>query len=461
MNRYKWLIGIFVVAMGLLSSCQKDSGRYNRPLYPNIAFPSEVTTAFPKPKEGKKLPEVKFHIDNRKMRIWNQVPLPYQSHYDSVEIKIVANSTAIIRILNEQTKAVTLYTETRELQKIDMTGGKLKIMVETEGKSTLIYDFRLLTYGYDPNKYTWKKEEAKAPIPAIRSQYFEYNEVGYWLGTLADGNSYLYRFTPATISFEEVASAKLPRDLMPASITKDSSNTVWALTTDGKLFKTKNLNNWEQHNTDNVALTQLVGETTMLNGQLLFSAIGRSATDDTYHSYSITSEGVSEGEALPEGFPVKEAFVHMQKQNNTSSATLYGGVTSKGTAATKSFFLSGGARWGETPYQKKSVLPKEGGLFLRTGLPNELFVVGGTYPDGKTTNTIMKSNDKGITWAKLPEQNLPDGAFVARHHASGVALGSNAALQIYIIGGIISGEPSQEIWHGFLDTTGGIINSYE
>ena len=102
-----------------------------------------------------------------------------------------------------------------------------------------------------------------------------------------------------------------------------------------------------------------------------------------------------------------------------------------------------------------------GGLYLRTGNDSEIFVIGGTYPKTGDSHSIKRSVDRGITWKALPEQELPNGAFLARHHASGYATGSGNQLQVYIFGGIINGKPSQEIWHGLLDTTGGIINNWE
>lgn len=461
MKKYTWLVGCIAIAVILFSACQKSEKKYTRPVYPNATFPSLVTVSFPKQEKDKKLPDLAFHIDNQKMRIWNKEPLPYESKYDSIDIKIAVTSEATVKILNEQTNKVVTYTATRDKERIEAKGGKLKVRIELEGSPTLVYDLRLLTYGYNPNKYTWEKENIETPVAATDARYFEFQGLGYWLAALADGSSKLYRFDYHDLSFTDLSEYVLPERALTNSLYIDRSNTAWLIAQDGKLFKSIGLDRWEQHNTDGVILTNVIGETTLIDGEKVFIAVGHPSDSDTYYDYYITSEGINRGNELPLEFPVKDAYVHKYKQAETISVTVFSGITKDGVPATRSFFLSGAKRWGETPYQDKSKLTMKGGLFLRTANPSELFVVGGIYPDGKAYSTIMRSNDKGISWAKLPEQNIPDGTFSPRHHASGLAVGTGATLQLFILGGVIESTPSQEIWHSFLDTTGGIINSYE
>ena len=111
MKKYRWIVGCTTLVLLILSGCRKDSTRYEPPVNPGVTFPAEITASFPAPKEeGKKaLPDLNFHIDNRAMRIWNKIPLPYQSHFDSLDLKMVVTSAAVIKVLNEQTKHVTVY----------------------------------------------------------------------------------------------------------------------------------------------------------------------------------------------------------------------------------------------------------------------------------------------------------------------------------------------------------------
>lgn len=460
MKRYRWIVGCAVLTLLVLSGCRKDTARYEPPVNPSFTFPGHIAASFPKPKEegAKALPNLDFHIDNRVMRIWNKVSLPYQSHYDSLDLDMKVTSEAVVRILNEETKKVAVYNPRKKLNRIDATGGKFRISIEIKGKPTLTYNMRIMTYGYNPDKFTWVKESTQLPIAAEEAKTFTLGDTQYWLARTSDGGSKLYSYTNTT--FTEVAGVALPKMLLPTTLIVDSKGLVWVLDKAGALYKSRDLKSWTKHPVGSVVLTQLVGETNKLDNQLVFTAIGREG--DTYASYEITASGIEKKGNVPSGFPVTEAFVYTYNYSGATSTTLFGGKTAKGDAAPKSFFLSGSDKWGVTPYQTADQpLPMSGGLYLRTGNDSEIFVIGGTYPKTGDSNSIKRSVDRGITWKVLPEQELPNGAFLARHHASGYATGSGNQLQVYIFGGIINGKPSQEIWHGLLDTTGGIINNWE
>lgn len=460
MKKYRWIVGCTTLVLLILSGCRKDSTRYEPPVNPGVTFPAEITASFPAPKEeGKKaLPDLNFHIDNRAMRIWNKIPLPYQSHFDSLDLKMVVTSAAVIKVLNEQTKHVTVYDARKKSNRIDMTGGKLRISIEIEEKPTLNYEMRIMTYGYNPDKFTWKKESAQLPVAADEAKVFDFKGTQYWLARTSNDTSKLYSYANAT--FTEISGVTLPVALRPTTLIIDSKGTAWIVDKAGALYKSTDLKSWTKHATGTAILTQLVGETNKLSGELVFTAIGREG--GKYSSFEITqSSTVNRGE-LPSIFPVSEAFVYTYSYSGASSTTLFGGKTADGSAAPKSFFLSASDKWGVTPYQgDQQPLPMSGGLYLRTAKDSELFVIGGSYPKTGVSNLIKRSVDRGITWTALPEQELPTGAFLARHHASGFTTGSGDLLQVYIFGGVINGQPSQEIWHGLLDTTGGIINNWE
>lgn len=443
-----------------LAGCRKETARYQPPVNPNFTFPGQITASFPTPKEegAKALPDLNFHIDNRAMRIWNKTPLPYESQYDSLDLEMKVTSEAVITILNEETKKRTVYDARKRYNRIDATGGKFIISIEIEDRPTLNYEMRVLTYGYNPDKFTWVKENTQLPIAAERAKVFNFNGAQYWMARTSDGTTKLYSYSGLT--FTEVADTTLPAALLPNTLVVDSKNVAWVLDDSGVLYKSSDLKSWAIHPTNGTILTQIVGEVHKLDGQIAFTAIGHEA--GTYASYEVNESGVVNKGFLPIDFPVSEAFVYTYSYSGATSTTLYGGMTESATAAPKSFFLSGSDKWGITPYQvDKQPLPKSGGLYIRTDNDLEIFVIGGTYPESGHSNLIKRSVNRGIAWAELPEQELPTGAFLARHHASGYATGSDSNLQIYIFGGIINDQPSQEIWHGLLDTTGGIINNWE
>lgn len=472
MKKYNWCVAAAALIL-LLSGCKKDNEPRTAPRYTQFTFPASVSVSFPKPTEKDKengdgsakaqqLPDLQFNIDNRAMRMWNKVPLPYESKYDSLDITIVVSSEAVVKILNEKTKKETLYQATRKEQRIDATGGKLKVSIEMKDKPTLTYDLRVLTYGYDPNKFTWTKETALLPTEASEAKALKLKDKWYWVARHLDGTSKLFHLDLSNYAFTELQEAALPEGLITSNLFVDKNQKAWGITEYGDLYSSDDLKRWQQHQQGQVQITQLVGEATIIDGTTKFIALGHPVSSNEYYTYLITPDGLTQANSLPEEFPVKGAYSYTYTQNGVSTITIYSGLTKEDKPALKTYFLSGSIQWGETPYQKETdQVPHTGGLYLHTDKETELFVVGGIYLVGEPTNTIKRSVDKGVTWSLLPKQTTIESDFAPRHNASGLALGYDRSLHIYIFGGIIDDKPSKEIWHGYLDTTGGIINSFE
>ena len=126
MRRYKWyVVGATLILTALLfSACRKDNGPHTTPIYTEYTYPASIKASFPKPKqkeekdkdkkeEVKGLPNLDFNIDNRAMRVWNKIPLPYQSKFDSLDLTIAVTSEAVVKIINETTQKVTVYASNR------------------------------------------------------------------------------------------------------------------------------------------------------------------------------------------------------------------------------------------------------------------------------------------------------------------------------------------------------------
>ena len=190
------------------------------------------------------------------MRIWNKVPLPYQSHYDSLDLDMKVTSEAVVRILNEETKKVAVYNPRKKINRIDATGGKFRISIEIKGKPTLTYNMRIMTYGYNPDKFTWVKESTQLPIAAEEAKTFTLGDTQYWLARTSDGGGKLYSYTNTT--FTEVADEALPVMLLPTTLIVDSKGLVWVLDKAGALYKSRDLKSWTKHPVGSVVLTQLV-----------------------------------------------------------------------------------------------------------------------------------------------------------------------------------------------------------
>ncbi|MDO5035481.1 MAG: DUF6242 domain-containing protein [Porphyromonas sp.] len=454
---------VLLVLVG--SACNRKDEQRVSPYYVGQNTPAFAYMEFD-PKL--KLDRVTFHIDNRKMRIWNSQYLPFGTEVDSAYLNMGISNQLGVTILNETTgKRVENWDSAKGDQLIEIKGGKLKVIVEKGDAPTLSYDLRLMGYGYDPNKLTWARQEQRLPVKSDRARVLELDEEKYWLTRLGSDASALYRITSLSpILFDEVAEANIPSKLAPESLLRDHIGDVWAVTDEGLLYKSSDLRVWEMVELGSIRLTLLISDRTTDDNATLLTAVGYdTAEPETFFTYTIESGVVEKGVQLDAGFPVREAYIYTYQVAGKTHSNIFSGLTADGTPAVSSFFTSDGINWGEAPYSNNALaetLPVRGGLFLNPFNNKDIYVVGGIYNGGEPSNRICKSDDRGNAWKELSKEQAPGETFRPRHGASGL-IGSyvGGMPQFYIFGGNIGGESSDEIWLGWLDTTGGILNDFD
>lgn len=452
-------IGGIMFMMLLFVSCNDKSQNGVSPRYTEHTSPAKVTVKFPK---SSKLSEMEFHIDNNKMRIFNKDYFPYKSQVDSVYLRMIVSTKATVKILNETTKKTIVYLPT-DTGKIDLTGGRLRVSIEVEKEPTIVYDMRLLTYGYDPSQYTWEKVSSELPVAAINSKVIMHKGERYWISENKSSQLSLYKVTLNPLTFSKEDGAKLPLGFNPTSILVDKYDNAWGLDADGALYVSDNLKDWNNVQLGDVCLTMLLSDVSALSETSEISAVGFSKADENiYFTFTIGKNGIikRDKEALSPIFPVRDAFVYTYEIGGIQHSYILGGVMKDGKPAPTSFFTSDGVRWGKTPYTgDKQDVPSKGGLFLRSPIDQGVFIIGGLY-DGNPSNVIKSSMDRGTTWSELIKNQAPGSTFDARINSSGMILDKEKDIEFYIFGGITSGTPSTEIWHGWLDRSAGIINDF-
>lgn len=448
-----------MLLMLLFVSCNDKAQNRVSPRYTEHTTPAKVSVKFPK---ASKLPELDFHIDNNKMRIFNKELLPYNSQVDSVYLRMIVSSKATVKILNETTKKTNIYLPT-DTGKIDLTGGRMKISIEIEKEPTIVYDMRLLTYGYDPSQYTWEKESSELPVGAVESKVITHKGERFWVSKDNNDQLALYKITLDPIAFSHEKEAKLPAGLQPTSILVDEYDNAWGLDSNGALYVSDDLKDWSHIQLDDAHLTMLLSDVLNQSADAEISAVGFLKADkSTYYTFKINKNGVvnRNREALSPIFPVRDAFVYSYENEGVQHSYVLGGVTKDDKPAPTSFFTSNGVNWGKTPYtEDKQDVPSRGGLYLRSPIDQGVYVVGGFY-DNKASNAIKSSSDRGYTWSKLAVNQASGNTFTARVNSSGMILDNDKDVEFYILGGLVAGVPSLEIWHGWLDRSGGIINNY-
>lgn len=451
---------LLLACLGVLgTSCQNRRQQVVNPLYSGHYYPKSVQFVL----DSKKGTTVPMKIDHMRKRIYNATPLPYGTKLDSAYMDVVMSNqlNTILRNVTAQTSKAFSSSDTG---KIEVKGGKLELVIERKDMPTLTYDIRIMSYGYDPNKLTWSKKDGVIPAGVEQSKLVPLQDKYYYLTRDAQGVGALYVADLAAGTFTAQA-AEVPGGLLPTTLYLDHKGTAWALDDTGHLYSSINLLQWTDHTPEGVRLTQILNDKELNpNRPTDLSAIGTPADGaGRYYIYTGEVDRMAQHREIPTGFPVRDAYVYNYVISGTQHSNILGGIKADGQPAELSFFTSDGVRWGKTPYQySSSNVPDTGGLYLRRREGSQIMLVGGRYKEGMS-NKIKVSEDRGITWKVLEASQLPGDSFTPRAHIAGtVILDSKGIEHIYLLGGVRpDGTPTQEVWHGYLDTTGGILNSYQ
>lgn len=438
----------------LLSSCNQDLGDYVRPMFTDYTVPGQVILSFPK---KDKIPDTRFSIDHINHRIYNLTPLPYGTVVDSAYVQMVLSNQLTTTFENVTTGESVEYKN--DTTKIDFKGGLMKLTLrggDKKNAKTVTYDFRVLTYGYDPNKIAWTDIRQGLPVATDEARLIQLSsDRSYLLTRLGEETTLLQIASYEPLQIVRVATPAMPKGLRPYSAYTSSDDVTWALDGEGQLYCSTDLMSWSAIDLSGVTPTQILSA-----GVGHVYLIGEK--DAAYHIYRYTTAPV-ELKALQEveaSFPVRDSYVYEYAISGTPHMLLFGGYEASGRPVRTGFFSSDLAAWGAIP--SSATYPVEGGLYVPTPDRKTLFRIGGVYADGRQT-TILKSDDNGVTWTKMEAGNLPDKDFLPLSHAAGCYRVSPSGESLYIFGGKVGaeGRPSTQIWHGMIDRSAGIINAFD
>lgn len=452
---------LLLACMSLLGlSCQNRNRQVVNPLYSGHYHPKYVRFTLDN-KKGKK---VEMQIDHIRKRIYNTDPLPYGTKLDSAYLEVIMSNQLNV-VLRNVTKDTEKAFSSSDTGKINIEGGKLALTISRKDLPTLTYDIRIMSYGYDPDKLTWDKCTSTAPAGVVEAKVVEYDSRHYYITRDAAGVGKLYQVDLMSTGFVE-QQANLPEGLLPKTLYKDHRGLVWLLDDQGQLFFSSDLKTWHDKTPEGVRLTQILNDQELNPDKpTSLSAIGTPKNgSNLYYIYSGVVGSMKQHEAIPKGFPVRDAFVYNYVISGTQHSNILGGIQANGQPTELSFFTSDGVHWGKTPYQySSSNVPDTGGLFIQRREGQQIMLVGGQYSKEGISDKIKISEDRGISWKSLKKSQLPGKDFTPRVNIAGISVVDAKNIEhIYLIGGVLSGNrPTQEVWHGYLDTTGGIINSFE
>lgn len=473
------LVTAITLSMGaMLFSCKQPT-EVVTPRFQGLYTPKAVQMILGSRTAGTK---VDFAIDNVNMRIFNQTPLPYGTKLDSAYLVMYLTNQVPMSLVNEATGAQKWHPG--DTVKISVKGGKLKLNISRDGHPALTYDMRIQSYGYDPNKLTWESLGDKLPVAAEQARVMSCLDTDFYVGRVGDKAS-LYYFSTKTFHFTPMESVTFPKTARPTTLFQDKHGKVWIVDDAGTLYSSDDFINWYPYYTPGTngkeEIISILGDNSKAvdkyaNLAVMTKEKNEEMDKDLYFFKRIQNEesgkfkAFGESAPVPADFPIADSYIYTYDESGTAQSKLFGGTAVDGSKLEKSYFSSDGLAWAENPKAHiKGSVPKFGGLFLESkNDPGRLMLIGGVYGgDPKTkenepSNKIKVSIDRGLTWTELKEDQMPPATFVPRYNASGFLVRDAKGIEhVYIMGGIVSGEASKEVWHGYLDTTGGVVNAYE
>lgn len=449
-------VGVFTSVM-ILTGCNQGVREVSRPVYSDYDIPARVRLSL---KGEKSYKEVEYHVDHINNRIYNSIYLPYGTKLDSAYLNMMVSSNVKVQIQNLMTNKTTDWSSSKgDSLLLDVKGGKLRINMRISDKLSKVYDLRILSYGYDPNKLTWEKSASSLLKPFSDMKVVSQNGQDYLFGRVGS-TAELYRITsyePLTLVPE---SATIPTGFSPRSVVTTAEGTVWGLTDSGSLLYSKDLKQWTAVNVNGVKCTLVLFEPLKGNASdNKMVVIGEAS--GIYSFYMANAAGLTQGEVVPTGFPVRGAYVHDYDVSGVKKAVVLGGTTKEGVSVNNSFFTSDGINWAPTPYSNgKIVVPMDGGLYLTSLDEKRIFLIGGAYAPTASKSPLKVSDDNGLTWVELTKENILGETMSQRTNAAGIIKSTAEGDRIYILGGCANGTATTEVWMGWLDTTGGINNAF-
>ena len=452
-------VSALLLLVMLFYSCNQDMGDYVRPVYTDYTVPGQVVLTFPKV-NGKQLPATRFSIDHINHRIYNKTPLPYGSEIDSAYLSMAVSNQLKVTLRNVSSdKRVVWSMVGSDTTLISFKGGRMELTIQTDKKKdnqSVTYDFRVLTYGYDPNKIVWTDMSNGLPIETEETRMVVLpGDRRYLLSRHGRETSLLEISTLDPLVIRPVTEAHLPDGLRPYTAYTSPEGDTWALDAKGQLFTSSDLVTWLPATPAEVTVTQLLSVRT--------GAVYMVGTEDgkTYSIYQLDKQSnvTSVVEQVRETFPVRDSYVHEYEIASTPHMLLFGGLLASGLPISTGFFSSDLVEWGALP--SKVVYPHEGALYVTTADRETLYRIGGVYDKGRQS-TIYKSDDNGVTWTRMETEKAPGKDFLPISHAGGYYYESPKGESLFIFGGRVGhdGEPTRRVWRGTIDRSAGIINDF-
>lgn len=449
-NRLLLVLGLFFVGI-LLGACNRNSAVRTQPHNLGVDLPARVVMHFPA--SAKKNP-IHFHIDHLRKRIYSSTILPYGFSVDSAYLQMILSTDIETRIVNEATKYDKVWSVT-DTAKISIKGGNLKLVIKKKDHDQITYDLRLLTYGYDPYKFSITKISDRLPATLTESKAFEFLQKHYLLGRGVDKAVALWEIVSTTpFEFKRV-EAILPTDIDFENIVVSDSE-VYARTTTGALFVSKDLKQWSAIDLKGIGPVDALITATIDRGVLIVADV-----EGGHRFVKVNDTKIMPLSLIPSGFPIEGAIAIPYQVDGYRMVNLYGSVD-QGKHPEQMFFSSDGVNWGVLPLDKKvsAEIPVSSATVLSSLItPNKIYLLGGRYVSKEKKQFLQISLNRGFSWQPI----AIDGAipFQQSPIAPAALLREENKQEILYFLGAGKGVTSDQIYKVWVDDRQGIVNAFE
>lgn len=390
-----------------------------------------------------------FTIDQVSGRIFNNEPLPYLFHVDSV----VLNITGASSFIPFTSISLTMQPDSPYFwsQADSVAINRLKRITTTaqDGESVKRYEFQLNIYQQDPFILSWERKGdylSVAPSSqktiAFNNQFITYYKQGGTVRAVStsDNDGTNWEAFPDVTGLPPTVQLESLLAYLGAVYVLDENGDVYTSDEQGVAWSRVPM---EQ---SVVAIYGILPSAT--NGNILIAI----EEEDGSHLFATTDDfsTIQEMNRVPVAMPLS-GFTATSIENPESFSTRYIVLTDRvkgdDTVNTAIWILQ--EKEGEITSVSKSVDAQVAGssLFYYDG---RLYLM--TVPDEGDTNTLLLSNNFGLDWAEAGEnQAFPSdpSIFIPRTNASVIADDSN---NIWVFGGVsISQTQLVDSWRGRLN----------
>ncbi len=397
------------------------------------------------------LSDVNFVIDQVEGRIFNRDSMPYGTE---IKGKVAVNFTAVtaltsIEMINIELKDTVKWESTTD--SIDFSGQIKITSVAANGSTSKIYMAQINVHQVIPDTLIWNqalRDQFNLPVREqkvvpLRGNYLMYSQLGSNIQ-----NQYDLRIAVAgdPANWQVATLSGLPAsgmNLIQLAVYEDA---VYMASTAGDLYRSDDGRVWAPLQTG-MQIVSILG--TIEKDERSESALALIVFENGVYYYANMDKDFrfSRGEAVRDGFPLSGFGSLSYSSMYNGYLLLAGGRDKDNNLLESSWTTDNGLNWAEMT-STKTFGEKEG--VALTIYDDKFYLIGGLDEDGKGTNEIYTSVDKGITWDLLEVEVVLPNNHRPRGYSSVIV---DVNKYMFLFGGreTESSNVSDQIWVGRLN----------